>query len=97
MYFAVIRERGITWDQAWTMREQALWTEHAAFMDALVNDGFVVLGGPVGDGTRIMLIVDADSEESIFTRLAVDPWTPLGLLRIISIEPWQILLGAVRK
>jgi len=32
------------------MRAQALWAEHAAFMNALATDGFVVLGGPVGPG-----------------------------------------------
>lgn len=32
------------------MREQALWAEHAKFMDALTAEGFVVLGGPLGEG-----------------------------------------------
>jgi hypothetical protein len=32
------------------MREQDAWDEHAAFMEALVDDGFVVLGGPIGEG-----------------------------------------------
>jgi hypothetical protein len=27
------------------MREQEGWDEHARFMDALVDDGFVLLGG----------------------------------------------------
>jgi hypothetical protein len=31
-------------------------TEHAAFMGALAYDGFVALGGPVGNGARILLI-----------------------------------------
>jgi len=26
-------------------------------------------------------------------RLADDPWTPMGLLRIAKIVPWRILLG----
>jgi len=42
------------------MREQEKWAEHAAFMDALADDGFVILGGPLGDGTEVLLIVDAD-------------------------------------
>jgi uncharacterized protein YciI len=79
------------------MREQKQWPEHAAFMNARAAEGFVVLGGPLGDGTRILLIVDAGSEEDIVTRLADDPWTPLGLLRIAKVEPWEILLGAVRQ
>ncbi len=77
------------------MPEQEKWAEHAAFMNALADDGFVVLGGPLGDGARILLIIDADSEGAIQKRLAADPWTPMGLLRIAKVERWEILLGAV--
>lgn len=94
MYFVVTRQRGSSWDQSRSMPEQKQWAEHAAFMNGLADDGFVVLGGPVGDGTRILLIVDAESKESIRLRLAEDPWTPLGLLPVTKVEAWQILLGA---
>jgi hypothetical protein len=47
--FAVARRRGHAWDHARGMREQDAWPEHAEFMDALAEDGFVVLGGqPLG-------------------------------------------------
>lgn len=92
--YAVIRERGPSWDPSRAMRDQERWDEHSAFMDALVDDGFVVLGGPLGDGEKFLLIVAAESEEEIVARLADDPWTPMGLLRIAKIEPWEILLGA---
>jgi hypothetical protein len=39
------------------MSDLEMWTEHAAFMDALFYDGFVVLGGPVANGARILLII----------------------------------------
>ena len=93
MHFAVIRERGAAWDGSRPLREQEQWPEHAAFMEALVDDGFVLLGGPVGDGVRTLLVVDAGSEEAIHERLAADPWTPMELLRVASVEPWKILLG----
>jgi hypothetical protein len=93
-YFVVVRERGPAWFPASSIREQEQWTEHAAFMDALVDDGFVVLGGPLGDGPTTLLIVDSGSEDEIRARLADDPWTPLGLLLISKIEPWELLLGA---
>ena len=31
-------------------------------MDALEAEGFVVLGGPVGDETRALLVIDAESD-----------------------------------
>jgi uncharacterized protein YciI len=94
--FAVARRRGHAWDHARGMREQDAWPEHAEFMDALAEDGFVVLGGPLGDGERILLIVEAESESAIHDRLAADPWTPMGLLRVESVESWEVLLGADR-
>lgn len=92
-YYAVTRERGAAWDASRPMAEQERWADHAAFMNALVDDGFVVLGGPLGEGLTILLFVVAQSEEAVHARLAEDPWTPMGLLRIAKIEPWQILLG----
>jgi uncharacterized protein YciI len=92
-YFAVTRELGPAWSPSVPMREQEGWDEHAAFMEDLVDDGFVVLGGPLGDGSRTLLMVHASSEEEIEARLATDPWTPAGLLRVAKVEPWEILLG----
>jgi uncharacterized protein YciI len=95
-YFAVLRERGPRWDGAKPMTEQAAWREHADFMNELANEGFVVLGGPLGDGSKILLIVDAATDIEIRQRLDKDPWTPMELLTISSIEPWQILLASDR-
>ena len=89
--FAVIRERGPAWNTALPMRQQERWDEHAAFMDALAAEGFIVMGGPLGDGTRVLHIVEAESEEVVRRRFDDDPW-PTEMLRIASIEPWEILL-----
>ena len=94
IYYAVTRERGESWDASLPMRKQEKWDEHAEFMDALVDDGFIVLGGPLYDGEKFLLIIDAESEQEIDARLAEDPWTPMGLLRIAKVERWEILLGA---
>lgn len=60
------------------MREQKQWNDHAKFMDYLAEDGFVVLGGPLGEGEkRFLLIFNADSERTVKTRLAADPWTSM--------------------
>jgi uncharacterized protein YciI len=75
------------------MREQENWDAHARFMNALVDDGFVVLGGPLGDGLEVLLIIAAESEKEIRTRLADDPWTPMELLPIAKVERWEVLLG----
>ena len=74
------------------MRAQALWAEHAAFMDALAAEGFVVLGGPLGSGEETLLVIDSASEAAARGRLAADPWSGAGLLEIGRVEPWTILL-----
>ena len=91
--FAVIREAGSGWDQAKPLREQEAWVEHAVFMNALVEEGFVVVGGPVGGGPKTLLIIEASGEDEIRRRFDDDPWVPLGLLTVASVEPWEILLG----
>jgi uncharacterized protein YciI len=92
-HYAVTEIRGANWDPSRARREQDKWDEHASFMDGLVEDGFVVLGGPVGNGDEVLLIVRADSEAEIEARLAADPWLPMEILRVARIEPWEILLG----
>lgn len=65
-------------------------------MNALTEDGLVVLGGPIGDGTRhgARLIVRSDTEQDVRDRLADDPWAQLGLLAMESIEEWEVLLSS---
>jgi len=78
------------------MRAQAQWGEHAAFMNALAAEGFVVLGGPLGTGEEVLLIVKAADEGAVRMRLTADPWSASGLLDIKSVEAWAILLDAGR-
>ena len=61
-------------------------------MDALVDDGFIVLGGPLNGGREILHAISAPSEDAVRERLADDNWAANGMLTIKSIEPWTILL-----
>lgn len=92
MFFAVRLRRGGPWDWSRDMREQEGWQEHARFMDALVDEGFIVLGGPLANGRDVLHAISAPSEEAIRARLAQDNWSQDGRLTITSIEPWTILL-----
>jgi uncharacterized protein YciI len=95
MIFAVTRAAGSAWAQSRPLREQDGWPEHAAFMDALADEGFALFGGPLGGGPshRALIIVDADSEDEIHARLADDPWTATPVLTTLAVEPWEVLLG----
>ncbi len=81
------------------MRRQREWDAHAQLMDALVDEGFILAGGPLGgedDAPRVLHIVSASDRAAVAAKLAKDPWTAMGLLETASIEPWTVLLGSVR-
>jgi hypothetical protein len=91
MFLVVLRRSGPRWDPALPLEQQPEWPEHASFMDALVEAGFIVLGGPLADGDRVVHAVQAASEEEVRATLARDPWSETHL-RIRSIYPWTIRL-----
>jgi hypothetical protein len=93
--FVVRIERGGPWDWTRGMREQDGWDEHARFMDGLVDDGFIVLGGPLGE-REALHVVDAASEQALRARFAEDNWAQNGMLRVTSVERWTILLDGRR-
>jgi uncharacterized protein YciI len=92
MFFAVRLERGGPYDYSRDLREQDGFDEHARFMDSLVNEGFIVFGGPVTGERETLHAVSAPSEQAIRERLAEDNWAQNGMLTIKSIEEWTILL-----
>jgi len=92
--FAVINMRGPAYRHGAPMEEQEAWRAHADFMNVLVAEGFIALGGPLAE-PDVLLIVRAESEDAIRARLAVDPWHQMGLLTIKSISPWTLRLGTL--
>jgi uncharacterized protein YciI len=93
--YVVRLRRGGPWDWSRGMREQDGWDEHALFMDSLVEDGWILLGGPLQGDRDTLHIFEAESEEAIRTRLAEDPWAENGMLTPVSIERWTILLNGL--
>ena len=78
------------------LEEQAGWDPHAEFMERLVDSGFVILGGPLADEERVVLAVEAESEEAVRATLARDPWSETHLL-VDSVDAWTIRLDARRS
>lgn len=95
MFHLVLLRSGPEWDPAKPLEEQSGWDEHARFMDGLVDDGFIVLGGPLFDEHRVVHAVEAESEDEIRATLARDPWSETHLC-IGAIESWTIRLDARR-
>ncbi len=56
-----------------------------------MDDGFIVLGGPLADEVRVAHVIEAASEDAVVERLARDPWSGSHLV-VASIEPWTLRL-----
>ena len=92
----VLRRAGPQWDPSVPMAEQSGWPAHAAFMDGLVASGFVVLGGPLADKQRVVLAIEAESQDAVRATLARDPWSETHLV-VDAVEPWTIRLDGRRR
>lgn len=92
-FLVVNRQSGPAWDRSRPLAEQSGWAEHAAFMNGLVDAGFIVLGGPLAEDRRVALAVAADSADAVRATLERDPWHGTHLQEV-SIELWTIRLDA---
>jgi len=91
IFLVVERRSGPEWDPSRPLEQQVGWDAHADFMDGLVASGIVVLGGPLADEHRVILVVEATSEEEVRATLDRDPWSGTHLV-VASVEPWTIRL-----
>jgi uncharacterized protein YciI len=94
--FLVISSAGPNRDPSKSTRQQPLWDEHAAFIDHLVAEGFIFMGGPLVDEGGSMLVVNADDEMEVREKMKSDPWMTQGVLKLESVKRWQIFID-VRK
>jgi uncharacterized protein YciI len=90
-FLVELRRSGPAWRPSLPPEQQSAWPEHAAFMDALVSSGFIVLGGPLADEHRVMMAVEAASAEDVEAVFAQDPWSGSHLV-LHALEPWTIRL-----
>jgi uncharacterized protein YciI len=90
-YHVVLTRSGPCYDLAHPLEEQSGWAEHATYMDGLVHDGFLILGGPLSDETHVVHVVEAGSEAEVRATLARDPWSESHLV-VNSVDGWTIRL-----
>ena len=95
MIFAVTLKRGGPWDWSLDLREQQGFEEHGRFMDTLVDEGFILLGGPLALEREVLQIIRAGSERHVRERLSEDPWLRNGMLTVTSVRAWTVLLDGL--
>ena len=92
-FLVTVHRSGPKWDPSRPLAEQPDWQAHAAFMNGLVENGFIVLGGPLADEYRVVHAVEAESEDIVRATFARDPWSG-SHLHVDSVEPWTLKLDA---
>jgi uncharacterized protein YciI len=94
--FLAISSAGPNRDFSKGTREQPFWDEHAKFIDPLVDDGFILMGGPLVDEAEMpqgaLLIVNAEDENEVREKLKNDPWFEHGILKLESVKRWEIFI-----
>ena len=98
--FAVTTAKGPRWVPTRDIREQAGWDDHAAFFDQLVEQGVVILGGPIessSDEDVALLAVEAADEQDLRSRFSTDPWAVNQVLRIKDIRSWTLWLDGRQR
>ncbi|MGA7671119.1 MAG: YciI family protein [Nitrolancea sp.] len=91
-FFMILSKAGPNRDLSKGSREQAFWDEHAEFIDGLVDDGFITLGGPFEDEGGAVLVVRAADEAEVRERMKPDPWYRNGLLELVSVKRWTVFI-----
>ena len=94
--FVTISSAGPNRDPSKGTRDQPFWDEHAAFIDQLIAEGFILMGGPLVDDAGLprgaLLIVTAEHENEVRKKLKNDPWFQRGILKLESIHRWEIFV-----
>lgn len=90
--YVILSAAGSRRDVSKETREQPFWDEHAAFIDRLVDDGFILLGGPLVEEGGALLVVQARDEDEVRARMKHDPWYEHNILQLESVKRWQIFI-----
>ena len=93
--FAVVTQKGANWMHARGIREQPAWDDHAKFFDRLVEQGIVILGGPISPRSEdevALLAVEAADEQELRSIFYEDPWATSGILSLEDVRTWTIWL-----
>ena len=82
---------GPTW-RSGSVREQPGWDEHADFVDALVERGIFVMGGPFADNSGSLTIWEGVDEVEARAIVADDPFLHNGVFVLEDVRAWDVFV-----
>jgi uncharacterized protein YciI len=93
MRFVVIREQGPGWDRSRAMREQDYWPEHVVFVDRIVDEGRMLLGGPLGEVDQNGVCIDptepVGADGTYRTLIVLEADNERELTALVDDDPWS--------
>jgi uncharacterized protein YciI len=82
---------GPTWTSG-SVREQPDWDAHAEFVDALIERGTFVMGGPFSDNSGSMSLLEGIDAEEARRILEDDPFMKNGVFVLEEIREWNVFV-----
>ena len=93
MRFVVIREQGPEWDRSRAMREQDYWPEHVVFVNRIVDEGRMLLGGPLGEVDPRGVCIDPTEpvgpDRTYRTMIVLEADSESELTELVDADPWS--------
>ena len=74
------------------MREQPRWDEHAEFIDALIEKGTFVMGGPFADNSGSMSLLEGVTVDEAQEIVADDPFVANGVFVLDDLREWDVFV-----
>jgi uncharacterized protein YciI len=87
----VLWRAGPTWSSG-GVREQPRWDEHAEFIDTLIADGTFVMGGPFGDNSGSMSLLEGVDAGEARRIIAKDPFVENGVFVLDDVREWDVFV-----
>ena len=82
---------GPTW-RGGSIREQPDWDAHAEFVDALIERGTFVMGGPFSDNSGSMSLLEGIDAAEARRILEDDPFMKNGVFVLEEIREWNVFV-----
>lgn len=82
---------GPTWTSG-SVREQPDWDAHAEFVDALIERGTFVMGGPFSDNSGSMSLLEGIDEDEARRLIEDDPFMKNGVFVLEEIREWNVFV-----
>jgi uncharacterized protein YciI len=88
---------GPKWADGGPPEAQPGWDEHATFVDALVDQGTFVMGGPLSDYSGSLVILEGITRDEARALMDEDPFVQNGVFVVEDVADWTVYVDSRTK